>query len=172
MYKPNIRRISFLLAAAVVSALFFSTSALALSIGEKVPDFTLPDTNGKEVSLGDFRGRKVILNFWATWCPPCRSEMPEFNRLDAELKETKEAVLLAINLTDGMRETKSKVKNFLKSNNYKMHVLLDAQNTAADIFSIHSIPMTMIIDTDGVLRGQIIGATTGDKVMKIVRGIK
>lgn len=145
---------------------------MALSIGEKVPDFALPGLNGKTVALSDFKGQKVILNFWATWCPPCRQEMPEFNELNAELKQSGEAVLLAVNLTDGRRETKSKVTEFLKSNKYDLQVLLDTQSEAADIFSIRGIPTTIVIDSEGVMRGQIIGATTKAAVLNIVRNVK
>lgn len=150
----------------------FLPAAQALEIGDSVPNFTLPDMRDTKVSLKDFKGQVVILNFWATWCPPCRQEMPEFNEMNAELKESGEAVLLAINLTDGRRETKSKVDQFLKSNNYDMRVLLDSEGQAAGIFSIRGIPTTVVIDREGVLRGQIVGSTTKSDVMKLVRNVK
>lgn len=157
----------------LASAAFFAVpAAQALEIGAKVPSFTLQDMKGKKVSLDDFKGQIVILNFWATWCPPCRQEMPEFNKMDAELKKSGEAVLLAINLTDGRRETKAKVSQFMASNKYDFRVLLDPEGEAADIFSIRGIPTTAVIDRDGVLREQIVGATTRDRVMSAVKSIK
>lgn len=154
------------------AAAFFAPAAQALEVGAKVPSFTLPDMKGEKVSLADFKGQVVILNFWATWCPPCRHEMPEFNKMDAELKKSGEAVLLAVNLTDGRRETKSKVAQFLESNKYDFRVLLDSEGEAADIFSIRGIPTTIVIDRDGVMREQIVGATTRDRVMSVVKSIK
>lgn len=168
----SIRKVFLLPVIFLTILLGFSTSAQALSIGEKVPDFTLKDIQNKTVSLKDFKGQKVILNFWATWCPPCRSEMPEFNDMNAELMKSGDAVLLAVNLTDGLRETKSKVIRYLTSNKFDLRVLLDIENTASGIFSIRGIPTTVVIGRDGILRSQIIGATTKDNVMKIVRSIK
>lgn len=162
----------FLTAILLAVLLSFSPAAEALSIGEKVPNFTLRDMTGKSVSLGDFKGQRVILNFWATWCPPCRLEMPEFNEMNAELVKSGEAVLLAINMTDGQRETKSRVSSYLATNKFNISVLLDSDGITSDIFSVRGIPTTVIIDRDGVLRGQIVGATTRDNVMKIVRNIK
>ena len=159
----------------VITAMFvtvFIPAASALSSGEKVPDFTLADLSGKSVSLEDFKGQRVILNFWATWCEPCRMEMPDFNELNAELKKSGDAVLLAVNLTDGRRETKSKVERFMEANQFDMHVLLDTEGRAADIFSISGIPTTVVIDREGVLRGKIVGTTTKDEVMKLVRNMK
>jgi len=152
--------------------LCFASAGYAMETGTKVPAFTLEGIDGKKVSLADYKGKKVILNFWATWCPPCRGEMPEFDDMDKELKKTKEAVLLAVNMTDGERDTKAKVIKFLKENGYGMKVLLDTKGYVADIFSVQWIPSTMIIDSGGVLRGQILGPATKDAVMKIVRGIK
>src|SRR5690554_1686050 len=68
-----------------------------------VPNFTLESTTGEEVSLSDYAGQVVVLNFWASWCPPCRSEMPEFQRLHNHLVESNDAVLLMLNQTDGQR---------------------------------------------------------------------
>lgn len=167
-----IRKQFFLPSVLLLLLTVFSSGALALTIGEKVPGFALSDLSGKTVALSDFKGQKVILNFWATWCPPCRQEMPEFNELNAELKQSGEAVLLAINMTDGRRETKSKVAEFLKSNKYDLHVLLDTQSEAAAIFSIRGIPTTIVIDSEGVMRGQIVGATTKDAVLNTVRNVK
>lgn len=158
-----------LLASAVA---FSAPAAQALEAGAKVPSFALPDMKGEKVSLDDFKGQIVILNFWATWCPPCRQEMPEFNKMDAELKKSGEAVFLAINLTDGRRETKSKVSQFMASNKYGFRVLLDSEGDAADIFSIRGIPTTVVIDRSGVIREQIVGATTRDRVMSVVKSIK
>lgn len=168
----SIRKQIFLPAVLLLLLTVFSGAGLALSIGEKVPDFALSDLSGKTVALSDFQGQKVILNFWATWCPPCRQEMPEFNELNAELNKSGEAVLLAINLTDGRRETKTKVAEFLKSNKYDLLVLLDTQSEAAAIFSIRGIPTTIVIDSEGVMRGQIVGATTKAAVLNIVRNVK
>lgn len=92
----------------------FATLAHATQKGSKASNFTLMDLEGNEVSLKQFEGKPVVLNFWATWCPPCRNEMPEFNELDKQFKETKEAVLLMVNMTDGRRETKATVQNFIK----------------------------------------------------------
>lgn len=169
--RTTIKKV-FVFAVLVFAAALFAPGAQALESGARVPNFTLNDMRGEKVSLEDFRGQVVILNFWATWCPPCRREMPEFNEMNAELKKSGEAVLLAINLTDGRRETKAKVSQFMTSNKYSFRVLLDQSGEAADIFSIRGIPTTVVIDRDGVLHEQIVGATTKDRVMSIVKSIK
>ena len=122
------------------------------------------------VSLDGFKGKTVVLNFWATWCPPCRGEMPEFDELHKEFQKTGEAVLLAVNLTDGRRETPERVAEFLKETGYTMTVLLDEKQEAASFFGVRYIPTTFVLDKDGKLIGQIQGATTKDAVLKLVRG--
>lgn len=162
----------FAIAVLVFAIALFAQSAPALEPGAKVPNFTLLNMQDEKVSLQDFKGQIVILNFWATWCPPCRQEMPEFNKMDAELRKSGEAVLLTINLTDGQRETKAKVSQFMASNKYGFRVLLDSEGKAASIFNIRGIPTTVIIDRNGALYEQIVGATTKDRVMAIVKSIK
>lgn len=169
---PYIRKKVFFFLALVFIMSAMLPAAQALEVGQSVPNFTLSDMQDMKVSLEDFKGQTVILNFWATWCPPCRGEMPEFNELNQELKKSGEAVLLAINLTDGRRETKAKVAQFLKSNEYDLRVLLDPEFAATEIFSVRGIPTTVVIDSGGVLRGQIVGATTKDDVLKLVRSFK
>lgn len=170
-FSHHIKRVfAFMLLAS--AATFFAPPAEALLIGAKAPAFTLQDMRGENVSLSDFKGQIVILNFWATWCPPCRQEMPELNKMDAELKKSGEATFLAINLTDGRRETKAKVSQFMESNKYGFRVLLDPEADTAEIFTIRGIPTTLVIDREGVLREQIVGATTRDRIMSVVKSIK
>jgi peroxiredoxin len=154
----------------VLAMLFMAAApSFALSAGAKAPDFTLSDLNDEEVALKDFKGKVVVLNFWATWCPPCRAEMPEFNELNAEFKESKKAVLLAINLTDGARENKQKVSKFMQSNGYDMRVLLDNGGETAKKYAVMGIPTTVVIDEGGKVSEIIVGAATKDAVMKAVR---
>ncbi|MDL2298817.1 TlpA family protein disulfide reductase [Synergistaceae bacterium OttesenSCG-928-D05] len=166
------RKVTVFCVLIIALVLFTATAATALEIGAQVPNFTLSDMDGKKVSLEDFRGKPVLLNFWASWCPPCRAEMPDFNELNAELEKSKEAVLLAINLTDGRRETKNKAEKYLASNNLKLNVLLDEKGTAAEIFDIRGIPTTIVIDAKGVMRGQIVGATDKETVKAMLAELK
>ena len=163
MYK----KMMLLILALLVSAAFAS-SAFALGNGAQVKNFTLKDLSGKSVSLDQFKGKVVVLNFWATWCPPCRNEMPEFDEMNKELKKSGDAVLLAVNITDGRRETKSKVEKFMKETGYTMTVLLDSDQELAEYFGIRYIPSTFIINREGKLTGQIQGDTTKAAVMKLV----
>lgn len=156
----------------IFAMVLLTQGAQALEIGDKIPNFTLLNMREEKVSLEDFKGQIVILNFWATWCPPCRQEMPEFNEMDAELKKSGKAVLLTVNLTDGRRETKAKVAKFMESNKYDFRVLLDSEGKAANIFNIRGVPTTIIIDRNGALYEQIVGATTKDRVMGIVKRVK
>jgi thiol-disulfide isomerase/thioredoxin len=137
-----------------------------------VPDFTLKNAKGESVSLSDYSGKVVILNFWASWCPPCKAEMPDFNEMNAELKDSKDMVLLTINLTDGQRETKDKALKFLKDNNYDLNVLFDTDGIAAGIFGIESIPTTAVIDREGYLHDYIMGATSKSTVLKSAGEVK
>ena len=124
----------------IIALFFFVASAYALDNGSKVPNFTLTDLSGKNVSLSDYKGKVVVLNFWASWCPPCKAEMPEFNEMDREFKKSGDTVLLAINMTDGRRETKKKVETFISEQKYKMRVLLDSEGKASNLFDIRYLP--------------------------------
>lgn len=125
------------------------------------PDFIVLDGNGEEVSISEYRGKKVIVNFWASWCPPCIREMPEFQSLHNELDE-EETILLAINLTDGQRETKTLADNFLAENNLNLNVLYDTVGNAFYEFGVTSIPQTFFLDEEGTVQYSILGMT--DKV--------
>ena len=156
----------------IIALFFFVASAYALDNGSKVPNFTLTDLSGKNVSLSDYKGKVVVLNFWASWCPPCKAEMPEFNEMDREFKKSGDTVLLAINMTDGRRETKKKVETFISEQKYKMRVLLDSEGKASNLFDIRYLPTAYVIDAEGTVTGQLVGGTTKNAVMKLVKEAK
>src|SRR5665647_176349 len=103
------------------------------------PEIVLNDLQGQTVKLSDYNGKVIILNFWASWCPPCKAEMPELNQTATELANGQEAVLLAVNLTDGVRETVDKARKYINDNNYSMQVLLDNEGKAANAYKIVNI---------------------------------
>jgi len=126
-------------------------------------DFVVYDENLKEVKLSDYKGTPVVLNFWASWCPPCKSEMPSFNEMSKKYSEDKVAILM-INLTDGQRETISRAKQFIKDNNYNMKVLFDNKMDAANNYNISAIPRTIFIDKDGYIIKDDSGTITKDEL--------
>ena len=109
------------------------------------PDFTLYDIDGNEVSLSDFRGKKVFLNFWATWCPPCKEEMPDM-QLFHKQEEENDIVVIAVNIG----ESKSKVKDFIDSKGYEFLTLLDSKKEIAKLYNVNAIPTTFFINSQGV----------------------
>lgn len=121
-------------------------------------EFTVKNGSGAPVSLSDYKGKKVILNFWASWCPPCVFEMPEFQSLHNAL-DPEETVILAVNLTDGQRETQAIAEAFLKENDLSLNVLFDTDGSSVNAFRISSIPQTFIIDEEGLVQYAIMGNT-------------
>lgn len=130
-------------------------------------DFELSDLEGNKVKLSDYKGKIVFVNFWATWCPPCKSEMPEFNEANKEFEQNGDAVLLAVNLTTGgaQRETEERVRNFVKDNGYTMKVLLDKTGNVANKYNIYSIPTTYVIDKNGNISTYFEGAINKERLM-------
>lgn len=162
--------LSFLAAVMIISGI--AQIASAIEVGSQVSDFELSDLDGNRVKLSDFKGKAVVINFWATWCPPCKKEMPDFDLLDKELKKNNDAVLLAVNMTDGKRDTESKVKSFVKDNGYGMRVLLDTEGKAATLYDIKWLPTTVLVDRKGILHWQIFGETTKETILKVIKEIK
>ncbi len=114
---------------------------------EKMPDFTVVDGEGNQVSLSDFFGKPIILNFWASWCGPCKSEMPDFEAAYQEYGE--EIAFLMINCTDGSQETVEKAKAYIEDQGYTFPVYYDTQLDASITYGASTIPMTFFIDEDG-----------------------
>lgn len=125
------------------------------SEGETVPDFTVYTADGEPVRLSDMRGKPVVLNFWASWCGPCKNEMPDFN--DAYLKYGDEVVFMMVNLTDGSTETVKTASDFIASQGYEFPVYYDTSGEAAEKYGISSIPTTFVIDENGVGVGYATG---------------
>ena len=126
-------------------------------------DFVVYDENLKEVKLSDYKGTPVVLNFWASWCPPCKSEMPSFNEMSKKYSKDEVSILM-INLTDGQRETMSIAKKYIKDNNYNMKVLFDNEMNAANIYNISAIPRTIFIDKDGYIVKDESGAISKEEL--------
>ncbi|MCB2289273.1 TlpA family protein disulfide reductase [Clostridium sp. CS001] len=122
-------------------------------------DFKLKDLNGKDVSLSDFKGKKVMLNFWASWCRPCMSEMPDIQKLYNETKDS-DLVILAVNLS----EDKATVKSFADINKYNFTILLDSEENVGRQYTITAIPTTFFIDKEGNIISTVKGAITLEKM--------
>jgi thiol-disulfide isomerase/thioredoxin len=112
------------------------------------PDFTIQDASGKDVSLSDFKGEPIVLNFWASWCPPCKAEMPDYEEMYQQYS-SKGVVFMMVNLTDGKRETTDRAKQFLSDNDYTFPVYFDTTLSAAAAYEIYAIPKSIFIDQDG-----------------------
>jgi peroxiredoxin len=127
--------------------------AQAPQVGKLAPDFQLPNLEGESISLRDFRGRPVLINFWATWCYYCIVEMPFLQEVYDEWSN-KGLVVLAID----MGESLSRVKKFIEDYHFSFPVLLDVREEVANKYNIRPIPTTFFIDKDGVIREIKIGA--------------
>ncbi|GFP77418.1 TlpA family protein disulfide reductase [Clostridium fungisolvens] len=129
----------------------------------KAIDFKLKTLDGKEISLSDFKGKRVFLNFWATWCPPCRQEMPELEKLYQESNDS-DLVILTINLG----EDNKTVRSFMDKNKYNFNVALDLDQSVAIKYNIVSIPTSILIDSEGNLVSKKIGPMTLEEMNAFV----
>lgn len=136
-----------------------------------VPDFELTDSNGNTVSLSDYAGKVVVLNFWASWCPPCRAEMPDFDKLHTELTQSDDTVLLMINQTYG-RETKESADAFYAENQFSFPHYYDEGEVGYQIFGVQSLPTTVVIDAEQRLSGYVLGQTNYDTVAAMIEEAK
>ena len=156
-------RVSKIIAITILTSLLLSgltmagcSSAPAQSdhVDNQAPDFHLPDLDGKIVSLSSFRGKPVMLNFWASWCPPCREETPYIQQVYEEWSG-KGVVVLGINVGENI----SKAKEFAQGYGLSFPILLDTEGEAAQKYEPQGlIPRTFFIDEKGVIRARVIGA--------------
>ena len=127
--------------------------------GKPAPDFSSPALSGGEIALADYTGKVVIVNFWATWCPPCKAEMPGINDF-YETHQEEGLVVLAVNA----EESESEVRPFIEASGFTFPVLLDPAGSIVNQYQIHNFPTTIIIDRNGVVRHIQVGMISEEEL--------
>ncbi|RLQ96750.1 peroxiredoxin family protein [Falsibacillus albus] len=138
-----------------------------LKKGSKAPDFRLQTIDGKFANLSDFKGKKVILNFWATWCPPCQAEIPHMVKFYNEKAEKLNFQIVAVNLTS-LDKGQDKVKSFVKDYHMPFPVLLDAKGEIGKEYGAFAIPTSYILDEKGIIQEKIVGPMDEEMMQKLL----
>ncbi|MEA5000846.1 MAG: TlpA disulfide reductase family protein [Endomicrobiaceae bacterium] len=136
----------------VLLFLALCVSFATFSFAASAPDFTLQDLNGQKVSLSDFKGKVVFVDFWASWCPPCRQSIPAVEKLYEEYKDNGNIVFLGINLN----EDKSSVSKFVEKQKIKYTVLMSDKKVISN-YKISGIPAFFLIDQKGNMYNKYVG---------------
>ncbi len=141
----------------VIAIALMTTNCSAIKPGGKAPDFTLINLDGEPVSLTDYRGTPVMLNFWASWCGPCRSEMPYFQEVFEDMEwKVVGLEILAVNIG----ELPATAEGFMVTNGFTFPVLLDMTGEVADMYNVGKIPTTFFIDERGIIISSDVGSFT------------
>ncbi|MBQ6446207.1 redoxin domain-containing protein [Cytobacillus oceanisediminis] len=157
----------------VLLAIFFLThtkvvqAATGLNIGDTAPNFTLKDLSGKKVQLSDFKGKSVMINFWATWCPPCKKEMLDIETFSKEYKD--QWVVLAVNVDGGNEEG---VRQFIQERKLTFPVIMDEKDVVANQYHILSIPTTYFLNKDGVIINKAYTMLTFEQMRELAQSKK
>jgi peroxiredoxin len=138
------------------------SAGVGVSVGQPAPSFSTTNLAGATLSLEDFRGRVVVLNFWATWCPPCRVEMPELDAYQAEMGDR--MVVLGID----MGEPATVIAPFVREYGLRFPILLDESGTIAMTYAVTGLPTSIILDRGGIIRERVVGAMTRDGLARRV----
>jgi len=145
--------VAFALAAGLVARHAFAEGPEDLK-GKTAPDFSLKTTKDKSVTLSDLKGKVVVVDFWATWCPPCRLSLPHIQKLSEDKDKFKEGLrVLAVNA----REGKDKIDPFLEKNKYTFAVPMDSSGSAMGAYGVRGIPTTVVIGRDGSVKAVFVG---------------
>lgn len=159
MKKKNLILAALLLAGLSLIVYFVSRRAVKekeplVAVGLHVPNLEVVDAvTSRKLSLADFKGKVLFINFWATWCQPCREEMPSMEELFKHFMDNKDFVMLTILFRDDPQTG----INYLKQNGFNFPVMLDEEGQTARAYGLTGVPETYIVDKEGILREKIIG---------------
>lgn len=127
---------------------------VAPQIGFTAPQFSLTTLNGETLDLAQIQAQVIVLNFWATWCPPCRAEMPTFERLSREF-EPDQVLFIAVNAT--FQDNLADIHKFVKENNITFPIVLDLDGKVSRAYQIQAFPTTFLLERDKTIRTMMIG---------------
>lgn len=142
---------------------------VGLDKGSIAPDFELTALDGSAFKLSELRGKKVILNFWATWCPPCQAEMPEMQKFHEQYG--KEVEIVGVNLTDSESDPE-KVQEYINNKGVTFTIPLDQDGDISSLYRVKQIPTSFVLDQDGKIKKKILGAMSYESMLDAVNGFE
>jgi cytochrome c biogenesis protein CcmG, thiol:disulfide interchange protein DsbE len=132
--------------------------------GFQAPDFSLPDAAGQTIRLSDLRGKPVLVNVWASWCTPCRAEMPAMQRAFQEY-QAQGLVILGINATN--QDDRQAALNYARSQGLSFPILLDDDGLVSKLYAVHALPSSFFIDPQGTIQDVVIGGPMSEALLRI-----
>jgi peroxiredoxin len=177
--RPQQLLIAFVIGHALISTLAANTwenpqqrgeqaqAGTGIRVGQQAPDFELSAPGGDKLKLSDYRGKKVLVNFWATWCPPCQVEMPHMQQFYSEYKD-RGVVILSVNATK-TEVSQVVVNSFIKYWALTFPVVLDSLGEVGDVYKVNAYPATYVIDEQGIIRDKIQGPMNQEMLRQAVK---
>lgn len=156
-----------LLTAAILFSIFSKDKVKVLAVGDKAPDFELVDIDGNTHRLSDYKGEGVFLNFWGTWCPPCKREMPD---MEEQYQAFKDKGVHVLSVNSG--ESNLKVKTFRDQYGLSFPIVIDKAKDIRELYNIQPLPTTFLIDKDGKIQKIIITEMTKDEIISYMESIQ
>ena len=151
----------------IIGIIFLMISLVSFSNSAKAPDFNLKDQYGVTHSLENYKGKVIFLNFWATWCPPCKKEMPDVESIYKEYGENKkDVIILGVN-----SEKENEVKKFLKDKGYTFPTVIDENSEVMRKYFIQAFPTSFVIDKEGNVYGYVMGGLTKEQIRQVIEEV-